>query len=297
MPDTKKNSIVNLGEISKPADTLIKKISKAVGGFFAPYQVRRLAKAEAEAAIIKAQAEIEITDLHRRAAHRFIEEEAQRQRNMEDITAKALPHLKPDANPDDVDDDWIANFFNRSRIVSETQMQDLWARVLAREANTPGACSRRTVNVLSDLDKGDAALFTALCGFGWVLGNVVPLVFQEDEEIYRQNGVTFDSLSHLESIGLVQFNSFVGFRRLRLPKTVTVLYYGRPLLLEMPKQSDNELGVGKALLTRAGQELAPICGSRPVEGFWEYVQEKWKQHLPSSETDARSPGEIPAIDP
>lgn len=40
------NSIVNLGEISKPATVLIEKISDAVGGVFKPYQIRRVAEAE-----------------------------------------------------------------------------------------------------------------------------------------------------------------------------------------------------------------------------------------------------------
>ena len=41
-----------------------------------PYQIKTVAIAEAEAALMEAQSDIEITDLHRRAAHRFIEEEA-----------------------------------------------------------------------------------------------------------------------------------------------------------------------------------------------------------------------------
>ena len=39
------------------------------------------------------------------------------------------------------------------------------------------------------------------------------------------------------------------------------------------------------MLTKIGQELAPICGSQPVEGFYEYVKEQWKEHLPASEGD------------
>ena len=74
-----------------------------------------MAKAEAEAAMIKAQSEIDVTDLHRRAVHRWIEEEAQRQKNMEDITAKALPQLDEKATPDAVENDWLVNFFDKSR--------------------------------------------------------------------------------------------------------------------------------------------------------------------------------------
>jgi hypothetical protein len=49
MPEGTSNSVVSLGDIAKPADTLIKKVSKAIGGVFAPYQIKRIAKAEAEA--------------------------------------------------------------------------------------------------------------------------------------------------------------------------------------------------------------------------------------------------------
>ena len=75
------------------------KISNAVGILFEPRQIRRITAAKAEAAKLEAQSEIEITELHRRAARRWIDEEAQRQKNMEEIAAKALPHLKEDADP------------------------------------------------------------------------------------------------------------------------------------------------------------------------------------------------------
>ena len=49
MADDNSMSIVNFGKLSKPADTLIKKVSGAIGGVFEPWQIKRIAKAEAEA--------------------------------------------------------------------------------------------------------------------------------------------------------------------------------------------------------------------------------------------------------
>ncbi len=278
------NSLINFGNLSKPANTLIEKVSDAVGGWFAPYQIKRVAKAEAEAALIKAQSEIEITDLHRRAVHRFIEEEAQRQKNMEDITAKALPQLDENAKPESIENDWFINFFDKCRIVSDGEMQELWSRVLAGEANAPRTYSKRTVNFLSDLDKGEAELFTRLCGFGWQTGQFVPLVFDVQAEIYNRYEINFSTLNHLDSIGLIQFDNLAGFVSRDLPKKFAVDYYRRRLILERPPNADNTLELGKVLLTRVGQELVPICGSKPVEGFWEYVKDQWKQYLPKSET-------------
>ena len=69
---TDNTSLVNIGELSKPATVLIEKVSDAVGGIFKPWQIRRVAQAEAEAEQIKATSQIEINDLQRRALQRFV---------------------------------------------------------------------------------------------------------------------------------------------------------------------------------------------------------------------------------
>ncbi|MDE2799396.1 MAG: DUF2806 domain-containing protein [Gemmatimonadota bacterium] len=283
------NSLVNLGDLSKPANTLIKKIAKGVGGFFKPFQIKRVAKAEAAAAMIKTQSDIQITDLHHRAVHRWIEEEAQRQLNMETITIQALPHLNEEANPNSMDDDWIVNFFDKSRKVSDSEMQALWARVLAGEANAPGTYSKRTVNFLLEMEKTDAELFSKLCRFGWTIsGHIVPLIFDVDDEIYNRHGINYPTLSHLDSIGIIRLNSLTGFILNRLPKSVVADYYGKQIYLDMPKDTDNVLKIGYMLPTSVGQELTSICESEPVDGFLDYVKDNWKQYLPEIENNKKN---------
>jgi hypothetical protein len=270
------NPLAKLGDLTKPATVLVEKISDAVGGIFKPYQIVRVAKAEAEAERIRAESQIQVTDLHRRAMHRFLEEEAKKQANIETITQNALPLLNEESSPQNVDNDWITNFFDKCRIVSDEQMQALWSKVLAGEANQAGAFSRHTVNLLADLDKGDAELFVHLCAFAWQIGNIiVPLVYDVHDKIYNLQEINFGSLSHLESLGLIQFENLSGFRRTNLTKKDAAFYYGKPLELIFPQDAGNSLEVGKVLLTRAGQELAPVCGSKPVEGFFQFVYDRW----------------------
>ncbi|MDY0042033.1 MAG: DUF2806 domain-containing protein [Desulforhabdus sp.] len=277
MPDDKSISVVNLRELSKPADTLIKKVSSAIGGIFEPWQIKRVAKAQAEASLIRAKAEIEITDLHRRAMHRFVEEEAKRQENMESITRRALPQLEDGSDPSKMEDDWVTNYFDKSRIISDTDMQELWARVLAGEANSPGSYSKRTVNFLASLDKADANLFTSLCGFGWLIaGNIRLLIFDADNAMYDDRGINFDCLNHLDDIGLVSHEHIAGFLDTKLPKRITVQYHGSILHIEFNNEADNELPLGQVILTKTGEQLAGICGAKPVDGFQDYVIEQWK---------------------
>lgn len=275
------NSLINLGELSKPATVLIEKISNAVGGICQPWQMKRVAKAEAEIAIVKTQTEIQVTGLQRRAMQRFFEEEARHQENIEDITAQALPQLNEGSKPETMENDWISNFFEKSRIVSDKEMQGLWARVLAGEANAPASYSKRTVNFLSDLDKSDARMFAALLGFTVIIGGPTPVVFDSENTIYNSAGVNFSAVNHLESIGLISFNSLSGYQKLGLPEEFLLTYFGAPIPMRIRNEPRN-LEIGQVLLTSIGQELAHIVDAHPVDGFLAYLTEKWKAHMPPS---------------
>jgi hypothetical protein len=268
--------LINLGELSRPATVLVKKISDAIGGIFRPHQIRRIAQAEAEAEKIRAVSQLEITALQDRAISRFFIEEAKKQYNIETITSKALPLLEDGASPQNIEDDWIAHFFDKCRLISDEDMQTLWSKVLAGEANRPGRYSKRTISLISSLDKGDAELFRRLCSFVWQIGDLVPLIYNDADEIYTASEVYFNSLIHLEETGLISFLPVTGYRRKGLPQRLAVLFYAKPFIIEFPRLENNNLPIGMVLLSQAGQQLAPICESAPCPGFQEYVVARWR---------------------
>lgn len=157
------NPIMNIGDLAKPATALIEKIADAGYILYEPRHIKKVAEAKVEAAKIQAESEIEITDLRRRAVVRWIEEEARNQKNIEDITTKAVHQLDEDADPHNIDDDWIVKFFEKSRLVSNDTMQDLWTGVLAGEANCAGSYSPKALMTLADMDQKVAALFNTFC--------------------------------------------------------------------------------------------------------------------------------------
>lgn len=239
--------------------------------------------------MIRVATQIEITELQRRALQRFIAEEARNQDNIESITSKALPEVNDQARPENVEDDWIVNFFDKCRLISDEEMQALWAKILSGEANTPGRFSKRTVDLLGSLDKSDAEAFSRLCSFCFVIGDLVPLVYDTDHKVYTDHGVTFVLLSHLESIGLIQFDALAGYMRRGLSQKGFVNYYGQRVWIEFPQPENNQMQLGHVLLTKAGQQLAPICGSRPRDGFVDYVREKWRSLGYKTEQSAEQP--------
>lgn len=259
------------GELTKPATLLVEKISSAIGIVFEPTKIKRKARAEAEAQKITAIASIEISALEQRAINRLIGQQARKQKNIEQITAQAEAELPPEAKVKDLDEDWIAHFFEQCENVSDAEMQTVWAKLLSSEATNPGSYSKRTVNFVSTLDKKDAELFTNLCDFVYHFMVPTVLIYDSQNEIYNKNGINFNTLKHLDSLGLISFESLSGYERQKVPKKFTLYYYGRLTEVECPNDSDNAIKIGNVLLTNIGRELLNISGSKPNEEFYEYI--------------------------
>ena len=267
--------LTGLSGLSRPVNTLIVKIANAAGVLFEPTRMIRKARAEAKVREIEVISRLELEDLQKRTLIRFIGEETKKQENIESVVSKALQQLKETADPDKIENDWISLFFDKIKLVSDEDMQALWARILSGEANTPGSFSKRTLTVLSSLDKRDATLFTELCSFAIVLQNVIVPIYDVQAPIYTSRGINFTSLTHLDGLGLLKFDNLAGFRRLQLPAATFIDYHGYTVWMKFQGESDNSLDIGKVLLLQPGQELAPVCDCHGKPEILEYFMSNW----------------------
>ncbi len=269
---------------SAPAAVLVKRVTDAVGALGLPRHIRRVAQAKADAALILAKGDLEVSDLQVRAGQRLIEEETRKQGNMEDILAKALPHVDADNSaPEKVDRDWLTNFFEKGRLISSTDVQDLWSLILAGEANRPGTFSRKTINVLEDVGTDDAHRFSNLCRFAWFIHDEFnPLIFSRLDQsqslhFYDREQLNFDGLVQLEDIGLIRYDPVNQFAYTQLPKCVVTSYYGKECQLVLDDKIRDTFGIGDVIFTRAGKELYEVfrADTQPVDGFYEFIRDDW----------------------
>jgi Protein of unknown function (DUF2806) len=171
----------------------------------------------------------------------------------------------------------ITNFFDKCRLISDEEMQTLWSRLLAGEGNSPGTYSKRTkrtVNLLASMDKSDAQSFKGLCSCSWMIGTAVPLIYDVDAPIYGGAPV-FGVLNHLQTCGLISFEPLGGYVRRLGHHSIHAQYYGQRVIVEVT-DPNNDMNIGKVLLSKGGQELALVCGSTPKPGFKEYVIATWR---------------------
>lgn len=272
------NLLRSVASLGKSAVSLLKIIADVVGMRYEHKHIVKVAKAKQEAAITDAETKIYIEEL--------MEERRRYNQNKRNIITKSLPQLDESAAPENMDIDWIVNFFDRCRLVSDDQMQTLWANILAREAMQPGSYSRRTVNLVASMDKHDADLFTALCGFCWGSdGMRAPAIHEFYHRVFANGGIDYMALRHLDDIGLINLRfGNQPFAEHKLPNSITLSYFDRKLALRHDQESIHgsggyKLDWGGVSLTGAGEQLERICGAVPVPGFFDYMRSEWKKHF------------------
>ncbi len=265
--------IKDLAGLSEPATKIIEALRNGIGVLYEPTRIRRLARAETEAAELVARSNLRIQV-----------REARRQRNLESIIGKAVPLLPASTSQEEFDEDWLAEFANDAQDVSNETMQSLWARILAGQAVKQGSFSRRTLQAVRVLSQGDAKSFTHFCSYVWSMNGTychyAPVAV--DSEVLAKEGLTFGNMLHLQSIGLVTEIGGFGGRRgfgdtgvhLSLetgPQRAE--YHGRrfegEVLSEAPKPA-----LSVVPLTPVGEELVPIAGAKPSPAYLDYCLDR-----------------------
>jgi hypothetical protein len=290
--------ITNLTGFEKPASVLIEKISDAIGGLALPWQMRRVAKADAEVTLIKAEKQFKLTEVQQRGMERLVFDAATQQQNIEAIAYKAIELLSDTAKPEQLEQDWLRAFFDKSKNVSDTEMQDLWAKLLAQETNANKSVSKRTINLVEDFDKSDAFLFEVLCktlvclpteilfkdGFYSVNKcEPAPIIMSNGENsFFNEMGLTYSKLCHLESIGLIVFTKFGYISKPVNEEPSAWIYHDKGIYFE-PHVNDKNLYFGAITLTKAGEELAKIAAKKQQSGFFEEIFSNIKKTFPLQE--------------
>jgi uncharacterized repeat protein (TIGR03899 family) len=256
-------SLIDLKALSEPACKLIEAVKDAIGVLYEPKHLRRMAKAEADAAIIKLEGDIELQELARRASERIMKRELKRQRNVESIVSGALQHLPSSVSKDEVDEDWINQFFEQCQDVGNSEMQSLWAKLLAGEIAQPGTYSRRTLNLVRLMSKDDAVLFTLFCGYIFRGDEFLFHVrVKQSDELLKTKGFSYKDLLNLQNVGLIESGEVELY--IDKEKPVSLHYFEDWLRLQIqPSVRLDGRGINVTVLSKTGQELAPICGAQP----------------------------------
>lgn len=277
--------IKDLAGLSQPLTKLIEVLSSGMGAIHRPIGIRREAAAQADAIRLlgTAQLEVDVTRAHALAvndasnklvlaeANVRIEERAQtrleyrevrRQENLEAIAEAAVSHLPEQVSSTEVDKDWKTRFFNIAEDVSNTDMQNLWGKILAGEVTTPGTYSVRTLEILKNLSQREAEAFQKLRYLALDAGYVLKVGTSSHFEDF---GLIFDDILNLREAGLVADGDMLSMW-VDIPDDtpfLVLLFNGKGLLVEKLEDGAKTIKLDSLVLTAAGKQLLSLIEPQP----------------------------------
>jgi len=270
-------SIVDFGKLSEPINSLIIKISNAVGILYEPTRIRKKAQAEADAELIAATNQLKIDDLSKRALTRFIKEESIKQSNIENILDKTLPEINESAEPNRLSNEWLLFFFERAKFASDDELQTIWAKILAGETNHHGSFSKSTLRILSEMSQEDATSFMKIASFTFQIdGKSQIFIYDYIDRVVQKTGITFEDINRLCILGLLSYRSPLGYYEGELPQNASAFYNDKHIRITFKRHKDNQLLCGCTILSQSGRELLQICNPNYSDEIFNYVYSKWK---------------------
>ena len=274
--------IISLDGLGEAAKLLIEKVSNAVGWVITRDTPMKIAMQS----FIEDVKKSDLDPISKAAlisnANTIVKEYC----NQAAILQKALISIQDNAKPDLVEDDWISQFMDKARLISDSEFQVIWGRILAEECNRPGCIPRSLLHTLEQMDRFDAEQFTLLCSFSiYTIDNdgkaYSPIIiWKHMEELYEKKGISFDGLVNLKALGLI--DTSIG----KLNPEYTSQYNVFPSDIHyfdksyQPLENMNQIPVGNVIFTKTGQALCQVIETKGHENFVEeYCIPYWKTRI------------------
>lgn len=130
--------------------------------------------------------------------------------NLGSALNKATPHIIAPKNAMRDDNDVFWGLLEHAKEISNEEMQNLIAKIIAGEYNNPETYSMSTLQILKSLGKKEIELLEKMCSL-LIVGNMLPaslfLGSEVGKDFMRSAGLDFGSLQSLQGLGLFLPNS------------------------------------------------------------------------------------------
>lgn len=179
--------------------------------------------------------------------------------NFLDIAKKAdniYKNLPQKENMEVCDFDWFMRFYEATGMVSDIEVQKLWAKILAGEIYQQGSYSLRTLETLRNLSKTEAALFQTICSHSIEIGSTIFLPNYEDYMKFAN--IKYNDVLRLGDCGLIKSDGFLVLK-MSLGTDRQVIFNNNELAISAQAIQDNvKMEIKQFPFTISGKELSQV---------------------------------------
>lgn len=215
-----------------------------------------------------------------------------KQENIEAIMEKTSSFCANKSIDKRPDLDWFERYITLAENVSNTTMQDLWAKILAGELSRPGSYSLKALKVFRDMSIADAKLLAKACSLavkdqskknirilsGTYQQPGILNFFNKDRQQHinlSHFGLNYADILSLADNNLL-FKQESESNMMASGETLSFYYNGSPLKLSSKK---NNIALQFYKFTPIGAELASLISDKPNEEFFAVLKQQLKLHF------------------
>lgn len=246
-------SLINLDGFSNVANNLIDKLSTAVSWVV----TNETPKKVAIDTYIKDIQNSDYDPLTKAALISNAKKTIKEYSNQVQIVQKAISLLTENSDPKSLDDDWLNEFMDKARLVSDEEFQIIWARILAGEIERNNSFSIRTLDRIKSMSKKEAETFSKIATLA--IGDSNRKYIIDNKQINEKHGIGLDDIITLEECGLMSAQA--------LTLTTTVID-DKPSILEcdglyagvIKSKDGSKIEISRSIytFTQSGKELLNV---------------------------------------
>lgn len=261
----------------KPLEKLVGVIKKGLGSDISKSEFKRNKDFE------KGNFEEASPNFHpdSRVQERLVYKETKRQQNLDYINFIAGEQLSQEetVSEEPIEDDWISRFFNIAEDISNEEMQGLWGRILAGEVKQPKSYSLRTLELLKNLSKSEAEVFTKIAQLKITSGDKSFVYNQDDGKFLEDDfGITFSDRLLLTELGLIasENNLEFSFNPTNNAKMTNILTYGNKGIVLFRNENTPKQPLQVLVFTKIGLELSKLITQNISTKYLEKICSSFK---------------------
>lgn len=201
--------------------------------------------------------------------------------NLINIGEKAAKYIDPNkSNNTATDNDVFWGLIDHSKNISDEEMQELIAKIIAGEYNQPGTYSMSTLQIIKMLDRNELQLFEKMGSLVINSDEIPQALFnfgEKVQEMMHRFGIDFGSLQALQSLGLVLPNDMT--RSVPNPdkKLYVITYFDKKFIFEPENENYQKIKIpGFYGLSVVGTQLLKHLKPPFVEKYYQWLKENYK---------------------
>lgn len=172
--------------------------------------------------------------------------------------------------------DWYMRFYEIVGNISDENVQDMWAKIMAGEINRPNSYSLKTIDILKNIGKQEAELFADVLACSVSTGDKV---FLPNYEGYLENcGITYSQIMRLSEMGLI-YNDLGIVLGNTVQERMHFINGNKLMTLKAKKENVAKIEIKQFPLTESGKEVATLVQSvLSDDKFIEFAKEVKKEN-------------------